>query len=152
MRHLRAVNDVIAYFVERPAFKPALGVATKLPGAAPNVYVDVNIAPLTPERLIEFINIESPSQFVDGVYSPILATLIRDRKDAVIQSIRTIMGEGEDHYRTFLAIQEWLMPFNVEQYLRGATLNPPPARCKENVKLQTRYGELLDDLYAGYKP
>lgn len=151
MRHLRAVNDVIANFIERPAFKPALGVATKLPGATPGTYIDVNIAPLTPERVIEFINIESPSQFVDGVYSPILATLIRDRKDDVIQPIRTIMGEGEDHYRTFLAIQEWLKPFKVEQYLRGATLKPPPARDSANIALQARYGELLDLLYAGYK-
>jgi len=151
MRHLRAVNDVLATYIERPAFKPALGVATKLPGATSGTYVDVNFAPLTAERLIDFINIESPSQFVDGVYSPILATLIRDQKEALIQPIRTIMGEGEDHFRTFRAIQEWLQPFKMEQYLLAVELPRAPARNAANIQLQAKYSELLGLLYAGYK-
>ena len=32
IRHLRAVNDVLGSLIGRPAYRPALGVATKMPG------------------------------------------------------------------------------------------------------------------------
>ena len=110
MRHIRAVNDVLAALLGRPAYKPALQVATQIPGSKPKQRIAVKPAPLTRAVLESFIAIEAPSLSVDGVYARILATLNRGRREADIQAIRTVMAEGEDHYRTFRAIQEWLAP------------------------------------------
>ena len=62
------------------------------------------------------------------------------------------MAEGEDHYQTFLFIQEWLKPYLDEprKYLRAGSLEPPPAGNKENQELQAQYLKLLDLLYTGY--
>ena len=75
MRHLRAVNNVLASLLGRPAHRPALGVATQIPGAKPGQFVDVAPRPLTKDALKNFIMIEAPSESVDGVYANILATL-----------------------------------------------------------------------------
>ena len=134
MRHLRAVNDVLASLIGRPAYKPALGVATKIPGVNIGTYMPVQPRPLTHDALKSFINIEAPSESVDGVYADILATLEQMSKAENIQAIRTVMAEGEDHYRTFLAIQEWLSPYKHEEYLRVIDINLSPASDKENVR------------------
>ena len=152
MRHLRAVNNVLASLLGRPAYKPALGVATKIPGARPGQLVDVEPRPLTKDALKNFIMIEAPSKSVDGVYANILATLNQGYPDSDIQAIRTVMAEGEDHYRTFLFIQEWLKPYLDEprKYLRAGSLEAPPAGNQEHQELQAQYLKLLDLLYTGY--
>jgi hypothetical protein len=152
MRHLRAVNDVLASLVGRPAYKPALGVATKIPGVKPGQMEDVSPRPLTKEALKGFIMVEAPSESVDGVYATILATLNQGYREEDVQAIRTVMAEGEDHYRTFLAIQEWLKPYldDERKYLRKGTLKPPPANNPEHMRLQACYRTLLDLLYKGY--
>jgi hypothetical protein len=150
MHHLRAVNSVLASRMGRPKYRPALGVATKIPGKRLGAFVPVKISPLTRDAVIRFINIEAPSQSVDGVYSHILATLEQDGTDEQIQALRGIMAEGEDHFRTFKAIQEWLGPHAEKTYLRGVDLKRAPARDPANRHLQTLYGELLTLLYAGY--
>jgi hypothetical protein len=150
MRHLRAVNDVLASLIGRPAYKPALGAATKIPGVKIGTYMPVQPRPLTQDAVKSFINIEAPSESVDGVYADILATLEQKSDPENIQAIRTVMAEGEDHYRTFLAIQEWLSPYEHEEYLRVTDINLPPASDEENVKLQAQYVALLNLLYKGY--
>ena len=150
MRHLRAVNDVLASLIGRPAYKPALGVATNIPGVKIGTYVPVQPRPLTREALKSFINIEAPSESVDGVYADILATLEQRSNAEDIQAIRTVMAEGEDHYRTFLAIQEWLSPHAEDQYLRAVKLTAPPTNSKEYMALQAQYAALLDLLHKGY--
>ena len=152
MRHLRAVNNVLASLLGRPAYRPALGVATRIPGAKPGQFVDVAPRPLTKDALKNFIMIEAPSESVDGVYANILATLKQGYPEPDIQAIRTVMAEGEDHYQTFLFIQEWLKPYLDEprKYLRAGSLEPPPAGNKENQELQAQYLKLLDLLYTGY--
>jgi hypothetical protein len=150
MRHLRAVNDVLASILGRPAYKPALGVATRIPGVKLGQTVPVQPRPLTRDALKSFIMIEAPSESVDGVYADILATLEQRKNEEDVQAIRTVMAEGEDHYRTFLAIQEWLSPYDEKQYLRAVNMMPPPANNKEHVALQERYAALLDLLYKGY--
>jgi hypothetical protein len=158
MRHLRAVNDVLAAVVGRPLYTPALGVATALPGAKPGQWWRVVPNPLTAEALQRFIDIEAPSESVDGVYARILATLNQqetdlEKKDENIQAIRTIMAEGEDHYRTFRDIQEWLKPYlhDETKYLRRRNLTLPPQGNKANQVLQQNYQMLLELLYKGYK-
>jgi hypothetical protein len=152
MRHLRAVNDVLASLVGRPAYKPALGVATKIPGAKPGQMEIVNPQPLTKAALKNFIIVEAPSMSVDGVYASILATLNQGYPEEDIQAIRTVMAEGEDHYRTFLAIEEWLKPYldDERKYLRAGTLKEPPPNNQQHKVLQACYLKLLDLLYQGY--
>jgi hypothetical protein len=150
MRHLRAVNDVLASILGRPTYKPALGVATRIPGVKLGQTVPVQPRQLTHDALKSFIMIEAPSESVDGVYADILATLNQRESEEDIQAIRTIMAEGEDHYRTFLAIQEWLSPYDESQYLRGVNMMPPPVNDKAHIDLQNRYATLLNLLYNGY--
>jgi hypothetical protein len=150
MRHLRAVNDVLASLLGRPTYRPALGVATKLPGFKPGQTIPVQPRSLTRDAVKTFIMIEAPSESVDGVYARILATLEQGGKDDDIQAIRTIMAEGEDHYQTFRAIQEWLKPYDEPRYLRAVNMAPPPATSAEHRVLQDRYLALLRLLYTGY--
>lgn len=152
MRHLRAVNLVLARLLGRPRYKPALGVATALPGAKPQEQpIPVQPMALTRDALKAFIAIEAPSQSVDGVYGRILATLEQGWSNDLVQAVRTIMAEGEDHYRTFLDIQEWLDPSEEKEYLRQTNLKRPPARNGAHQALQQRYRETLNLLYEGYQ-
>ena len=153
MRHLRAVNDVLASLLGRPKYKPALHVASKIPGVKSGHYVDVQPLPLTKEALENFIKIEAPSESVDGVYASILATLNQGYPENDVQAIRTVMAEGEDHYRTFLDIREWLKPYldDERKYLRAGPLTRPPPGNEAHKTLQARYLTLLDKLYTGYE-
>jgi Ferritin-like len=155
MRHLRAVNDALATLVGRANYEPALGVAIELPGKTPGSWLAVKPTALTKEALQQFIDIEAPSESVDGIYTPILDTLeagkLFDKKkiNDTIQAIRTVMAEGADHYQIFRAIQEWLLPYKDEECLRATA--PPPADIVEKQTLQRRYETLLNLLHDGYK-
>jgi hypothetical protein len=150
MNHLRAVNDVLAARIGRPKYRPALGVATTVPGKKSGSFLPVSITALTRDAVDRFIAIEAPSQSVDGVYARIFATLEQIGRDEEIQAIRGVMAEGEDHYRTFLAIQEWLAPHAEAEYLRAPNMKRPPAQNPANKHLQTLYSELLRLLYEGF--
>jgi hypothetical protein len=158
MRHLRAVNDVLARLT-RPEYTPALGIATQIPGVKPGQKEPVKPTALTCDAVKRFIAIEAPSQSVDSVYAHILATFDKPEPDKVRramqeenrQAVRTVMAEGEDHYRTFLAIQEWLAPYSEPQYLRGVDLQPPPASDQDNKTLQQQYRHVLELLLDGYQ-
>jgi Ferritin-like len=150
MRHLRAVNDVLRGLAAPGMFKPALQVASAVPGVKPGDKLSVKARAATPDVIEDFINIEKPSVSVDSVYSQILATLVRDGPHALEQSIRTIMAEGEDHFQTFLAVQAWLSRHGDQNdYLRSAK-GPPPAGDTDHQKLQTLYAKLLEKLHHGY--
>jgi hypothetical protein len=151
MRHLRAVNNVLAARIGKLNYKPALRVATKLPPVHPGQKpIPVQPGALTPAALKRFIDIESPSESVDGVYAPILATLNQGAKEDQIQAIRTVMAEGEDHYLTFTSMQEWLLPYDQSEYLRAPNMLSPPASNESHRQLQTLYRELLNTLYEAY--
>jgi hypothetical protein len=157
MRHLRAVNDVLADLLGRPGYEPALGVATELPGVKTGSWIPVKFSPLDTDAQQRFIDVESPSDSVDGVYASILATLQQEngiemeKKKENIQAISTVMAEGADHYQIFRAIQEWLRPHKPVEYLQAVDMAPPPDGIVENQTLQRRYAMLLDLLYDGYK-
>jgi len=157
MRHLRAVNDVLASLLGRSDFKPALDVATELPGAKAGSWLQVKHWPLNTDAQQRFIEIEAPSESVDGVYSQILATLQQEngieieKKNDNIQAISTVMAEGADHYEIFKAIQEWLRPYKEADYLRSVGMTQPPDRIVENQTLQRRYVTLLNLLHDGYQ-
>ena len=61
------------------------------------------------------------------------------------------MTEGEDHYRTFVDLNEWLKRYDPGDYLRS--INPKQAAPDNplNQRLQSEYLGLLRKLYSGYK-
>lgn len=152
MRHLRAVNDVLAALSPPGTFAPALAVAARLPDAAPGTFRPTALRALTPEVLDHFIAIEAPSQSVDGLYGRILATIDAEVAggDEQEQAIRTVMAEGEDHWQTFLFIREWLGRHDPATWVRGADMRPPPPDDAAHRTLQERYRNLLEQLHRGY--
>lgn len=151
MRHLRAVNDVLAHFQPLPNFKPALAVATVLPGNAPGTTRPLQFRPASAEALDDFIGIEAPSMSVDSVYARILATVeAMPRSDEAQHTLRTVMAEGEEHWRTFRFIKDWLTRHTPTQYLRSANLQAPSPGNAAHATLQQRYRALLDRLYQAY--
>ncbi len=149
MRHLRAVNDVLAAIARaagRP-FTPALRVARILPGET----TPWQGRAATPEAITNYIRLEAPSiSSVDGLYARILATLERDGEDKEVQNVRSIIAEGEDHYETFQFIQEWLGRHPPATYLRNPALAPPPANNVQHQALQQQFTAVLTRLYDGY--
>ncbi|MBV8506926.1 MAG: hypothetical protein JOZ11_14100 [Alphaproteobacteria bacterium] len=151
MRHLRAVNDVLAHFQPPPGFTPALGVATLLPGNDPGTTRPLRLRAASAEALDDFIGIEAPSMSVDGVYARILVTVeAMARTDEQQYTLRTVMAEGEEHWRTFRFIKDWLTRHTPAEYLRGVNLQPPPAGNEPHATLQQRYRALLDGLFQAY--
>jgi rubrerythrin len=150
MRHLRAVNDVLRSLHPDEHFKPALQIASKLPGLHPGTFRPLLISQADRAAIDSFIDIESPSDSVDGLYSQILATLNNQGTPDQQHAIRTIMAEGEDHFETFQFIREWLHPHQEVEYLRGRHMTPPPKGNADHQALQGVYKSLLKDLYAGY--
>jgi hypothetical protein len=151
MRHLRAVNDVLTHFQPRPNFTPALGVATLLPGDGPGTTRPLRFRSASAETLDDFIAIEAPFMSVDSVYGRILATVeAMPSTDEQQHTLRTVMAEGEEHWRTFRFVKDWLTLHPPGDYLRGANLQPPPAGNEPHATLQRRYRALLDRLFQSY--
>lgn len=151
MRHLRAINDVLASLPRATPFVPALAVATSVPGAEPGTFRDVLLRPAQPPVIRDFIELEQPSRSVDGLYGKILASLEQFGTDEQEQTVRAIMAEGEDHFETFEFIQEWLGRHDPADYLRAANLVPAPAANPLHQTLQQRYRTLLEQLFDGYR-
>jgi Ferritin-like len=147
MRHLRAVNDVLRE-VQGSQYVPALQVASQIP-IGQGQFRDFVFRPLTSAVIAEFVEIEAPSQSVDGLYSRILATLELDEDLKVAsETIRTIMAEGETHWQTFRNMSEWLGRHSEATYLRAT--NPAPADHPAQQALQTLFEQLLNQLHVGY--
>jgi hypothetical protein len=149
MRHVRAVNDVLRA-LNPVAFVPALRVASQVPGPKPGILRPVQPQPATPEAIQSFIDIESPSVSVDGLYARIVATLEDLGTNEMQQTIRSVMADGESHFETFSFIQEWLSPHEPADYLRKLGLMAPPAGNLLNAQLQQKYKALLERLFEGY--
>ena len=158
MRHMRAVNDVIRGLSDPGTFEPALRVASKLPHQNPGPFRPVMPRAATRQAIADFIEIEAQSTGVDGLYNNILATLQFPPADVASlvtdewkQAIRSIIAEGEDHFETFLDIQEWLSNHPETDYLRSQAPPLPPAGNAQNTALQAAYVSLLNNLHTGYK-
>ena len=135
MRHIRAVNDVIRGFSDPGTFEPALRVASQLPHQNPGPFQPVNPRAATRAAIKDFIEIEAQSKGVDGLYNNILATMLFPPADVAAfvtdewkQAIRSVIAEGEDHFETFLNIQEWLSNHAETAYLRSQAPARPPDR------------------------
>ena len=158
MRHTRAVNDVIRGLSDPGKFEPALRVASQVPHQNPGPFRPVMARAATRQAIDDFIQIEAQSTGVDGLYNNILATLqfppadVKSRvTDEWIQAIRSVIAEGEDHFETFLNIQEWLSSHSETDYLRSLAPPRAPVENPEDATLQAAYATLLNSLYTGYK-
>ena len=158
MRHTRAVNDVIRGLSDPGGFEPALRVASQVPHQNPGPFRPVMARAATRQAIADFIQIEAQSTGVDGLYNNILATLQFPPADVQSlvtdewkQAIRSVIAEGEDHFETFLNIQEWLSTHNETDYLRSQAPLRAPAGNAEDAALQAAYASLLNNLYMGYK-
>lgn len=157
MRHTRAVNDVLRGLMAPGTFEPALRVARRVPGAGGNLR-DVQMRAATRAAIRDFIDIEAPSAGVDGLYTRILATLTTPPADVLPvateewrEAVRSIIAEGEDHFRTFLDIQEWLANHQETDYLRFVAPLQPPAGHVGHQQLQAAYAAMLTSLRDGYR-
>ena len=150
MRHVRAVNDVLRALDENVVFVPALRVASEVPGPTKGTFLPVVPRPATPEAIQAFINIEQPSDSVDGLYARILATLEDLGTEETMQTIRSVMADGESHFETFKFVQEWLGRHDPADYLRAPNLVAPPAGNALHQSLQQKYRALLEQLFSGY--
>jgi len=149
MRHVRVVNDALRA-LDPPAFKPALRVASKVPDKEPGKFRDVAPAVATRQTIQSFIDIERPSDGLDGLYARILVTLEDFATDEMIQAIRSVIADGETHFETYSFVQEWLDRHSEEDYLFNPKAAKAPAANPKHQKLQKEYVSLLKQLYRGY--
>lgn len=150
MHHVRVVNDVLRLIQGSAKYRPALQVASKLPSLDPKHPRPLQIWPADRKTIQSFIDIESPSVSVDGLYSRILVTLNASGTVTQQHAIRTVMAEGGDHLETFRFIQEWLQPFDPRRYLRKLKIPSASDQSPAHGALQSKYKELLKYLYRGY--
>jgi Ferritin-like len=150
MRHVRAANDVLRALDRDNAFVPALRVASEVPGIPAGTFRQVTPRPATPKTIQAFVDIESPSASVDGLYSRILATLEDLGTDDMRQTIRSVMADGESHFETFSFVQEWLGRHQPVDYLKKLDLTIPSVRNARHRNLQKEYKALLLRLFHGY--
>ena len=151
MRHLRIVNDIMRELGLRShpgvAFRPALQIASDFPASVekPNPVAERR---LTPEVLDEFIDVEKPSDTIDGLYARILVTLGNSGFPSLAQMIRSVMADGLDHYETFLDVREWLAHHNPTDYLLN--LRQPALDEPAHQHLQEVFMQVLQMLRRGY--
>lgn len=127
-------------------FRPALQVATHVPGLKEGEFRLLQSRPATLDAIDDFIAVEALSTSIDGLYAPVLAYLEQAGTDEQVQAVRSIMFEGEDHFETFTAVREWLGRHQERDYLRADPLAAPPEEEPTYAILRVRYANLLEGL------
>jgi Ferritin-like len=153
MRHLRWVNEA-RQLLGQP---PVLGRAKEIGRTERNVKLPFVLEPLTKKKLDEFINIEQPSRRLygdpdglEGLYIQILLSihawpdevLPKSERERLMELIKLIIDEGDDHWKRLLAVQKHLEGITEEKFLR-VTKAPEPSKNPDRQKLQ----ELADAYY-----
>ena len=152
MRHVRAVNDLIAAMAPPGAFEPALAVAAEIPLGGPGDYRPLQFRAAEPATIADFIEIEAPSMSVDGLYARIYATLVAGAgTEEQVQAVRTLISEGGDHFQTFLFVQEWLGRHTPPSTYLVAGGPADPTGSPQHQALQQRFAGVLAALYNGFK-
>lgn len=120
MRHLRWVNEALD-LMQQPS---SLGRAQFIGRAFNRPF---QLERLTLEQLQWFIDVERPSQSagqgLDGMYVRLLASIDRQpeqfpERERLLDLIKLIIDEGENHYERFLSVQQHLAGMSPDSYLR----------------------------------
>ena len=152
MRHVRTVNDLIAGLSPADMFEPALAVAAEIPLGGPGQFQPLQYRAAEPATIDDFIALEAPSQSIDGLYARVYESLLHGAgSEEQIQSVRTLMSEGGDHFQTFIFVKEWLGRHARETYLVAGGPAPPPTGNPQHQTVQQRFVAVLNALYDGYK-
>ncbi len=128
-------------------FRPALQTAGDFPGSIEHPQ-PIAEPRLTPAVLEEFIDVEKPSDTIDGLYVRILVTLGNFGFQNLTPMIRSVMSDGLDHYETFQDMQEWLAHYAPNDYLLN--LRQPTATARDHQRLQELLLQVLQTLRRGY--
>jgi rubrerythrin len=151
MRHLRIVNDVLreinTQFHPGTEFRAALQLASDFPASVEHPQ-PVAERRLTPAVLEEFIDVEKPSDTLDGLYARIFVTLSNLSFPNLAQMIRSVMADGLDHYETFLDLREWLSGHSPNDYL--LSVREPTPDDSSHRRLQDLLLLVLQTLRQGY--
>ncbi|MGH3568100.1 MAG: ferritin-like domain-containing protein [Pseudonocardia sp.] len=153
MRHLRWANEALTMLGE-PA---SLGRAESFP----SFDRPFELAPLTPEQLQWFIDVEAPSQSVgqglDGMYVRLHASIdgqpeLFPERDRLVHLLKLIISEGQDHFARFRTIQGHLAGLAPADYLRPLA-DPPTGPPSPLVQAADQhYTELMRELRAALGP
>ena len=120
MRHLRWVNEALN-LLDQP---PSVGRAKRIGRQLNRRFA---LKPLTPAQLQWFVDVERPSQdltgALDGMYVRLHASISQQPEvfpegERLVDLIKLIIDEGEDHFERFSAIQRHLEGLADNDYLR----------------------------------
>jgi Ferritin-like len=113
MTHLRWVNQML-WLLDRHGVHPRDWQYRPIVTWADHIKVANNrlttLAPLTPETLEGFIQLERPSGYLTGLYEKCVATLRDDKQypREVFEIALRIDGEGTEHFRNFCNVKRIL--------------------------------------------
>lgn len=157
MRHFRWVNEFLVLLKREPCLQRARVIR-------PDIRRLFELRPLVPRVLDDFIGVEAPSAVfsndprqLDGLYTRILVSLhhLEDRlapgvARRLMQLVKVIIDEGQNHYERFRRIKDHLTVEAPEAYLN---FKEPPAAAAGGPwgileQLCDRYYDLL--LHALY--
>ncbi|MDH2380872.1 ferritin-like domain-containing protein [Bradyrhizobium sp. CER78] len=133
MTHLRWVNQML-WLLDRAGINPGWHYTPVVSWSNRIRIADraTRLAPLTPDVLKDFVQLERPSGYLTGVYEKCVATL-KDEKypRAVFEIALRIDGEGGEHYRNFCNVQRILSKYPRDAhgeypYLRSVTPQSTP--------------------------
>ena len=154
MTHLRWVNQLLwvldrnGCFPKGSHYRPVVTWSTRLEFAK----LDVELLPLTPKTLENFIKVERPSGLLDAAYRRCIATLRQDGypKEALEIAMR-IDADGTDHFQRFGNVRRILSAYGgsgeTYPYLRTITMTSGP-QTKKALKLFGMIRKSIHDAYA----
>jgi hypothetical protein len=157
MRHLRWVNECLVLLGRDPELGRAEIIGSRL-------REPFKLERLTQAQLKWFIKVEKPSRSVvndlDGMYVSLLASVREsdefsgnvDRRARLIELIKLIIDEGNDHYERFVSVQKHLEGLPEAQYLRALSLDEPKTPFQRDLLANSdaKYKELLDSLKLAF--
>jgi hypothetical protein len=131
MQHLRWANHLLwglAEATNRPYQPAVVPPALVIPDPAGGPGQPAELAPLTPDMLQLFIDIERGSAFIDGQYARVTATLRQPAYPRhLYQLASNVAQDGEEHFLNFRDIQRVLKLYGAVNpaYLRPVTPADP---------------------------
>jgi hypothetical protein len=155
MQHLRWANLLLWGLAEATGhpYQPAVvPPALSLPDPSGGSSRPAVLAPLTPDTLQLFVDIERGSAFIDGQYARVTATLRQPTYPKHLYQLASNVAEdGEQHFLHFRDMQRVLRPYGSEQpaYLR-AVMPADPAQPDVAAALGV-YRQITDLLITGYQ-